>query len=1279
MWLRGRHIDSDSFVIPVHVHFHELSEAWASLLGSLHLPPLKAVISMLASIASDHQLFRTQGSAQFEFAQTTGTERSSSIKLFQRVSTNPTLEIALCEEPDSNFIECVHIGEFSSSHLELIDCETTSQPGTIPTLPQTDYQLRTPWAVNQWEQMSNNQSMTLPGCVPSDQSVQNNHSPNMVYEGTNLSLRSRSSSPSTRQSDDLASLDDQFVRSLYTRQSELNAQLTCLNSELLHLVHEEWVRCFNGHVLKVCLSLNNVAALSDIPCQFEFTNQLSLLASLKNILCHSRSMLSSLYTRGKVESKTRSKPKTLNLHQPSHSTAGWAQTHKRSTGSSSQEDLATTPTTTGQNPSHENTVLSSRESGIVAKSQQFSSIRLHPHPTSSLSPQPNVPVTAMSPEITTDSTPIGLPDADRGETRLEWEESEIDISRAAAELKLRKLEVDFAVISQLHTVHKQKAAETKRDAYKIAYKANYRKLKEIIAEMEHLRKQLGKGSLDLLCCDAHFTAMKTIPSVRLRKTWRPLRNKARNWAISTLPRHSSRVCSPNLLSDSSWNDVSSPVTLDRYLKFKNTQTNEPPPSIASQSTSLSTSRASSVVFEGVSRNASVSHEGKRSVRSGRLSIQPLFHFFNHVRDPFKTTDKSEAVNNALPSADCTHKSHTLSHPSTGGSFFRRKSVMSTKTLQEVGGVLHKSPGNHDKSWETEDIHEMIPVPLQPSPHRPDRNKHAEAFWKRNVDVYAEPGSNQFGNKAFRVHSIRCLSSGCNKVDGGQLRRSTSDTSGMEQMFLDESSLQLNIGGSSRLTALRPYLPRAHSLPSLGKPTCSPNQLPECKNIPGDRRLQKETLKFPDRKSTRFFRMNSAQPVPRKSLESFSGTPLSNLRLYKHIPTNGSASFGTTTTAMHSVPPKQVTSTSYTSSSNWSTSGCSCLSSQTNGSTYLTDSKCDSSLRTTSSASLLPARLSLKCAQSAGEAPVSPLCTNADQSAVQRNCSVSVNFTQRVQLREAQDRGRRSVCTQDDKEVNCGEVHSESTRIKCICSCLSDKGALPNLVQCHPNAVEDWPISVTIPSEGDILDDEDEGVLSISDNEAEDGSSLSKAHRPKLINRCHASSLESCETTLTGSPLHTISSSPIGSLNNEFCTQATRKDKYRTARAGRMLEQCPPESSKNGKRSSLISFSLLRRAVSRVASSKRTAVCQFTKSSQPLSSPKVLPSLLTRKQIKLKCFADRQLPLDNITTTNDLHTTQPSSLSLQPYSSSSADVPSPSKLSWTQKLRYSARSTQWPNH
>ncbi|KAA3677955.1 uncharacterized protein DEA37_0006333 [Paragonimus westermani] len=1008
MWLHGRRVDSDCFVIPVHLHFRELCGVWTvrkltstpcesgdyyageyrlrpSVVPNTRLSPVRGSKCVSARMNNSDRLhaIHTRSTCMIRhvpvrhfdhplpaptpikghlprhvrlhftmtvlfrladrpvkvhhklvtFPQTAGTERSSSTKLSQHVSITPTLEIALREEPESDFVECVHIDEFSPSPLELIDYETSGRPGTIPTLTQTDYGLRTPWAVNQWEQTGNNQSMTLPRCVSSDQSIQNNHSPNMMYEVPNLSLRSRSSSRSTRQSDDLASLDDRYVRSLYTRQSELNAQLTRLNSELLHLVHEEWV--LTGTLPEGYDDLRTLLGQNTQPLKgtsYPLPRQLIRRASTfsrgyvnpmrerRNTSLHSSSMVTSLHTRGKVESKTRYKPKTLSLHQPSYSAGDWTQTHRRPADSVSQEDLAATPTTADHTPTHENTAASICEAGIIADSQRHSSTRLPSYPAASMSPQPNILLTETSPEKTTDSTSTGASNADPGVTRLQREESELDISRAAAELKLRKLEVDFAVISQLHTVHKQRAAETKRDAYKVAYKANYRKM-------------------------------------------------------------------------------------------------------------------------------------------------------------------------------------------------------------------------------------------------------SRAQWSR------------------------CLSSRCNKVGVGQLRRSTSDTSIMEQMFLDESWAQLNAGSSNRPTVLGLYLLRAHSLPVFGMPMFSPNDLLECKNASGSRRLRTKALEFPGRKSL-------------------------------------------------------------------------------SGSTYLTDSKCDSSIRTASSAVRLPARLSLKSAHSAGEEPISPLCISADQSAVQGDCLVTIMCTQRVQLREAHDRGRRAVCNQDDKELNCGEAHSDSTRMKCICSCLSEKDALPNLVQYHPNTVEDWPTSVTVPSKVDGRGDEDEGVLSISDNDTEDDPSFSKVHRTKLVNRCRVNSLDSCKITLTGSPLHT-NSSPVGSLSSEVYTQPAGKDKCRTARVGRTLDECLPEASKKGKRSSLISFSLLRRAVSRVASSKRTSVCQFAKSSQPLSSPKVLPSLLTRKQIKLKCCADRQHPLDNIVG-NDLHTSQPSSLSLQPYNNSSSDVPSPSKLSWTQKIRYSAR-------
>lgn len=56
------------------------------------------------------------------------------------------------------------------------------------------------------------------------------------------------------------------------------------------------------------------------------------------------------------------------------------------------------------------------------------------------------------------------------------DEKEEDIDRVAYEIELRRLEVDFAVISQLYAVHKQRAKETKFESYKIAYKSNSKKV-----------------------------------------------------------------------------------------------------------------------------------------------------------------------------------------------------------------------------------------------------------------------------------------------------------------------------------------------------------------------------------------------------------------------------------------------------------------------------------------------------------------------------------------------------------------------------------------------------------------------------------------------------------------------------------------------------------------------------------------------------------------------------------------------------------------------------------
>ncbi|CAH8496372.1 unnamed protein product [Schistosoma turkestanicum] len=136
-------------------------------------------------------------------------------------------------------------------------------------------------------------------------------------------------------------------------------------------------------------------------------------------------------------------------------------------------------------------------------------------------------------------------------------EEEEDTDRIAYEIELRRLEVDFAVISQLYAVHKQRAKETKFESYKIAYKSNSKKLKDITEQMNHIKtvllsnQQLSKEqpivSVDRKMIQKHI--------YKRRKTWNPLKLSSSNWTMGngTSPRRSK-------LDSIQFQDFSSPVT-----------------------------------------------------------------------------------------------------------------------------------------------------------------------------------------------------------------------------------------------------------------------------------------------------------------------------------------------------------------------------------------------------------------------------------------------------------------------------------------------------------------------------------------------------------------------------------------------------------------------------------------------------------------------------------------------------------------------------------------------
>nr|VZI38019.1 unnamed protein product [Spirometra erinaceieuropaei] len=70
-----------------------------------------------------------------------------------------------------------------------------------------------------------------------------------------------------------------------------------------------------------------------------------------------------------------------------------------------------------------------------------------------------------------------------------WPESRLT-ALSQLEQRLARLEEDYAVVSQIYKVHRQRASETHWTAYRSAYKCNAQKLRELSKEMERLRREI---------------------------------------------------------------------------------------------------------------------------------------------------------------------------------------------------------------------------------------------------------------------------------------------------------------------------------------------------------------------------------------------------------------------------------------------------------------------------------------------------------------------------------------------------------------------------------------------------------------------------------------------------------------------------------------------------------------------------------------------------------------------------------------------------------------------
>ncbi|CAH8553175.1 unnamed protein product [Schistosoma rodhaini] len=145
-----------------------------------------------------------------------------------------------------------------------------------------------------------------------------------------------------------------------------------------------------------------------------------------------------------------------------------------------------------------------------------------------------------------------------------YNEEEEDIDRVAYEIELRRLEVDFAVISQLYAVHKQRAKETKFESYKIAYKSNSKKLKDITQQMNRIKdillsNQQPNKNQPVISVDRKIIQNQLL---KRRRTWNPLKLSSSNWTIGsgTSPRRSK-------LNEIKFHGFSTPVTPNTTTKI----------------------------------------------------------------------------------------------------------------------------------------------------------------------------------------------------------------------------------------------------------------------------------------------------------------------------------------------------------------------------------------------------------------------------------------------------------------------------------------------------------------------------------------------------------------------------------------------------------------------------------------------------------------------------------------------------------------------------------------
>ncbi|TGZ64474.1 hypothetical protein CRM22_006350 [Opisthorchis felineus] len=1041
--------------------------------------------------------------------------------------------------------------------------------------------------------------------------LQNNRASDTSSLRANSTILSRSSSLSTHRSDDFVSLEDRYIRSLFDRQAQLKSQLGRLNSELLELLHEEWK--ITGVVPE---GYDELRITTGQPTQPLKTTSFPLPRTIiqrantfsrdgcKNTNIPRRNTS----TTSQYSTETSPVP-SVKCHRdtfPQVTSHGYFPGRSCPLGKS-RHDSSASPTkmriTSRKHEYKYTSVCIPDEIGAGGESlrtgQEFAS-RVFQSYEDKLSSKSNTIVSTEFPNAYIEqTTPHIYSDHPTPTPPSELDEEDVDIRQAFIELQLRRLEVDYAVISELYVVHKKRAAETKREAYRIAYKTNLQKLKEIHTQMEQLRAKLGEN---------HQSSVSQITPRQHRRTWKPLYNKARNWTRGPLSRPSSRTCSPLECTRQ---------LMDSAPRASNTSCLSPtvfnaPASPTSESFS-SRDTSSRIAPDASSECGTESSRLKVLKRVRRPTLLPLLHFFH---------SGSGMSHSEVSGVSAHHKANTTGSLQTTHLVPRGDATMiQQEALTSVKPIIHepsKSLKLDCNGLQTEKAE------YQPSPRIEEYN---EFLWPNSLN--ATPVNPEASEEARSTISFRGSSTSPGYLENGRpesssslkypvhlrrrLKRIRSLSIMVEEVCLDDSPTS-----ELRNTRRSPpkLLQRCNSWSTLNF-WLSRHSIPE-------QQLRASECRF-------------RYPYGIQTLMSESSVDPSGLCL-PHQTGRFASTFPSSNFQAQKQSQNAATS-SNTSSSNWSTSGCSCMSSQTG------DSGCEISSKEPGSDLTIP---STSC-----RFTVERTCY--DSATNQTNPAIKLrqfpNRRQPIRLKDV--RGRVPFIEEES-----GSPYGTSLRVRCICSCLSEHGDQPwDTKSCMHNSAR--PCSFYSPQNLEA----DDGV-SLSDcchnfvNVDPDATPPPEEFIPR--------SFDNCETTLTISSCRSSSLSPTSLLTRDL-QLPTDRIKEKTATVDFSSVQGLKRS--NLRRSGLKSFSLLKQTVSRMASDKRTSVVpnvNHTRRYSVTNTKLPTPNLSKRKS---GVFNTPQNP----TIGDSSGISQANSLSL----SVEEKAKRTGKFTWTPKLRHSVRLVRWP--